>query len=294
MIKLVCNSCDGAYDSLDIRFTKKCDNNCAFCIEKQGLPGFETNVDALVKSTIDSGIKNILILGGEPFLEPSKLLEYVSRIRDYADKIYITTALPNTFNTNPYLINNIIQKIDGLNVSLQSVDQDTNNQILRSSKPYNRLSVLEGLNHIYSDKIRVSLNLVKGGIDDKYRLQYSLTMLNKIGTKSVKLNELQGAEDLYVSFESIIGCKLASPYAHGCQTEIDVRLFGLGNFDMKVIVKRSCFMVNHKLSPSWSDLVKLASKLIWEKQNKFKVLYENGRLCNSWVKLNLIEHVDKE
>lgn len=32
-----CNSCDGAYDSLDVRFTKACDNDCAFCIERNGI-----------------------------------------------------------------------------------------------------------------------------------------------------------------------------------------------------------------------------------------------------------------
>lgn len=36
-MKLIQNSCDGAFSSLDVRFTKRCDNNCEFCIEKLGI-----------------------------------------------------------------------------------------------------------------------------------------------------------------------------------------------------------------------------------------------------------------
>lgn len=72
------NSCDGYYSSLDVRFTKVCDNHCDFCIEKDGLKSLgRTNVDNLIQSTIDSSIKDILILGGEPFLQPKKLLRYI-------------------------------------------------------------------------------------------------------------------------------------------------------------------------------------------------------------------------
>lgn len=67
-----CNSCDGAYDSLDVRFTKACDNDCAFCIERNGINSLGlTNVEKMIDSTIKSGINSVLILGGEPF--PKKI-----------------------------------------------------------------------------------------------------------------------------------------------------------------------------------------------------------------------------
>lgn len=79
MFKKKINSCDGIYnDSLDVRFTKMCDNNCAFCIERGGIDSFgKTNVKKLIKETIISGKKNILILGGEPLLNIEDTLEYV-------------------------------------------------------------------------------------------------------------------------------------------------------------------------------------------------------------------------
>lgn len=29
------NCCDGIYNSIDVHFTRLCDNNCGFCIDKQ-------------------------------------------------------------------------------------------------------------------------------------------------------------------------------------------------------------------------------------------------------------------
>lgn len=55
------NSCDGIYkDSLDVRFTRICDNRCPFCIERNGIEGKETNVGRLIQSTIESEKKKFL------------------------------------------------------------------------------------------------------------------------------------------------------------------------------------------------------------------------------------------
>jgi organic radical activating enzyme len=85
------NSCDGKYSSIDVRFTKKCDNDCSFCIEKGGLDSLgKPNVDELIKSTISSNLKDVLVLGGEPFLYPEELLKYIKGIREHATDIYIS------------------------------------------------------------------------------------------------------------------------------------------------------------------------------------------------------------
>lgn len=65
-MKLYCNSCDGIYhEFLDVRFGRQCDNNCSFCIEKAGVDDKGIDVDKLIKSTLESGKKGVLILGGE-------------------------------------------------------------------------------------------------------------------------------------------------------------------------------------------------------------------------------------
>lgn len=163
------NSCDGIWnDSLDVRFTKKCDNNCSFCIEKTGIDSLgDTNIPEIIKNTKKSGKKNILILGGEPFTSPTLLLQYIKGIRDCVQNIYITTSLPKTIDTSNSLIKEILNLIDGLNVSLQHYDWNINNYVLRASSKHNRIEILKNLNEIIADRIRVSINLVNGNIDTK-------------------------------------------------------------------------------------------------------------------------------
>jgi len=278
------NSCDGKYTSLDVRFTKKCDNDCSFCIEKAGLDSLgKTNVNKLIKSTIDSEIKDVLILGGEPFLYVDDLLKYVNGIRKYVDDIYITTALPNTFIKNKETINKIINLIDGLNISIQSTDWEENNKILVASSNHNRLNILKDLNKLYSDKIRTSINLVKNGIDTKRKLIKTLKDLEKYGCKYIKINELQ-SDPSYISFEKIMNKKYLSPYAFGCNKHIKIK-----NINSKLLLKRSCFLVEDKNNASIADVIKIVfKKYIYDKyfpsKNIFKVLYENGELKNKWMK----------
>lgn len=234
-----CNSCDGVYDSLDVRFTKTCDNNCAFCIERNGINSLGlTNVEKMIDSTIKSGIKSILILGGEPFLQPSKLLEYVQGIRKHVDTIYITTSLPDAINKEFDTFLQIFDLIDGLNVSVHSTDWKKNNEVFKAASNHNRLELLKKLHDVefannkaelnrtgdynrVSFKIRVSITLSKGTIDSLDALINTLNYLYyPVGCKNVKINELQHCSDLFISLENICGIKLPSPYSHGCQTNL--------------------------------------------------------------------------
>ena len=276
------NACDGIYNSLDIRFTKKCDNNCLFCIEKNGV-NFkeETSVKTLVNNTIKTGIKNILILGGEPLLNIKKVLEYVKGIRDYAETIYITTSLPNTINDNMNTMIEILSLIDGLNVSIQHHDYKVNNDILQATSKHNRISLLSKIikNTDKPESIRVSINLVKGSIDTKKELYTTLDVLKNIGCKSIKINELQHTPDSYVSFEDITGIKLKSAYSNGCQTKVNL-IEGV-----HTIVKRSCFLVEDSKQASFKDLIKIVLRaLFFKPRNMFRVMYEDGTIQKSWIK----------
>lgn len=294
MINWKCNSCDGIYESLDIRFTKACDNNCSFCIEKSGISSLgKTDVAALAKSVFDSGFKNILIVGGEPLLDLQKLYQFVHLVRSYTnvEKIYITSSLPISVDTNldtKNLLIDIIGLIDGLNVSLQHYDPRINNVVLHASSKHNRLATLSMLTHInpeVRDKIRVNLNLVQGYIDNKIEVLKAIRLLsNEYHVKTIKLNELQNS-DKYVSFENIFpDCKLLSPYAHGCQTDITHYFSSLSLMqDIQILLKRSCFLVEPSKTATFSDLVKVVGKRIKNEKHKFGVLYENGKLESHWL-----------
>jgi molybdenum cofactor biosynthesis enzyme MoaA len=275
MIQLI-NSCDKIYDSLDVRFTKNCDNNCDFCIEKKGIDAFNQNVNEMIDSTIKSGIKNVLIVGGEPFLYPEKLFKYISAIRGHVNSIYLTTSLPKTVFIKDEYVFNSINMLDGLNVSIQHYNWIENNNILNSSSKHNRINILKELLQNFSSKIRVSINLTKNGIDSKEKLLECLTLFKKIGVKNVKINEIQNNSEIYVSYEKIMNIKLKNPYSNGCQTKDSI-------FGLNITIKRSCFIVENSLSFNFKDLLKMIYKrFFYKSNNKFKVLYENGLITNKW------------
>lgn len=278
----IINSCDGKFSgSMDIRFTKICDNACSFCIERPGLEGMKTDVDAMIQSTIASGKKSVLILGGEPLLMIDKVLTYVKGIRNHVDEIFITTSLPRTISKKMDVFLEIADLVDGINVSLQHYDWKRNNEILVARNKFNRIAMLtQMLTHEQvARKVRVSINLVKGGIDNRAELMTFLGVLLSIGCQHVKINELQHSPETYVSYESIMGEKMKSPYAHGCQ--FDVPLFE----NMRVTLKRSCFLVEPSLEATVMDMAKIMKRRYIDKphSNGNAVMYEDGRVMSGWV-----------
>lgn len=289
MIKLKVNACDGIYDSLDVRFTKACDNRCSFCIEKEGLQSLgNTDVDKLIKSTLESNKKDILILGGEPLLTPELVLKYIKGIRESVDTIYLTTSLPKSVisGDDNFAFKKIIKLLDGINISIHHHLDEINNSVLDSTNPYNRIEFLDKMLKWdeFAKKARICCNLVSGYIDSKESIDSFVSYMSLIGVRHIKLNELQNVDaDTYISFEDVYKIKMKSPFAHGCQTDVsDI----FKQFNMKITLKRSCFC-NKDISISKAtlgDLLKCVYKRINTKSSgsNLKVLYENGDIYDSW------------
>lgn len=282
------NSCDGIYNtSLDVRFTKACDNNCSFCIEKGGVDSKapRPDVPTLIRETKASGKSTVLILGGEPFLYPKELQRYVLGIRFFVKEIYVTTSLPETMLTHPSEVQAILSVIDGLNVSVHHFNSIANNAVLKASSKIDRLGYLEELCRMpsISKKIRVSINLTKDGIGSKALLLKYLQKMHDIGVQHVKIQELQSVpQEDYVNFEDLWGIKLPAPYSMGCQTDISNLFEGLHG--LRVTLKRSCLFVAPSLERriSLGELLKYAARLLFPPTACAKVLYEDGELSNGW------------
>lgn len=293
-MKLYCNSCDGIYhEFLDVRFGRQCDNNCSFCIEKTGVDDKGINVDNLIKSTLESGKKGVLILGGEPLLVFEKVAEYIKGIKEHIKFIYLTTSLPKTIDLNNEYIKYIFDNLTGLNISLQHYDYEKNNEILNASSKHNRIELLSEMTQKYGDIIRVSINLVRNGIDTKDELINFLKTMQSINVKHVKINELQtDDENLFVSFEDMCGVNMKSPFANGCQTDESdlVRKYIYSDSKLKITLKRSCFNTAPRKfmieKTTFSDLVKsILKKCLNKKFPEYKgdVLYEDGTLTYKWL-----------
>jgi len=285
-MKLLRNSCDGIYSSLDVRFTSSCDNRCSFCIEKNGIdPLASAPVEEMISATLASGIKDVLILGGEPMLFPDRVLAYVKGIRSKVDHIWLTTSVPSTVWTHTKTWNEIISLLDGLNVSVQDATSEENNNFkFVAQRPHNRLEALELLTENHADKIRVSIFLSKANISTPEQLDNSLMALAMHGVKHVKLSELQSCPELYVSYEKMMGVKLPAAFAFGCFTDLK----SLGKkYGMKIQLKRSCFMVEPSQTANMFDMIKAIVRPYLQRYSPthtFRVLYENARLATKWEK----------
>lgn len=271
------NSCDGIYkDSLDVRFTKACDNRCEFCIERKGITGKPQNVPKMIEATKLSGKTDILILGGEPMLNPTALLEYVTGIKPFVKNIYITTSLPIAIQQDYATFEQIMDNITCLNVSLQHYDWKINNEVLHATSKFNRIKLLEKICTKYADKVRVSINLVRGYIDTRKKLDEFLTTMEKIGVKHTKINELQHEPDLYVAFKDLYNLKLPVPYVYGCQGDIELP------YNMRITLKRACFCVQ----PQHIVATKEEAKKFLQHTRPdlgYTVLYEDGSLSKGWI-----------
>lgn len=269
------NTCDGYYNAMDVHFTYICDNACDFCIDKMFVKkGYKTNVKKMIESSKKEKPEIMLILGGEPFIFPDLLYEFIINIRYYVKELYITTTLPIIFKKNIEETYKIIDMIDGLNISIQSLDWKENNNILNAKYKYNRIEIMEKLIKKYPEKIRINLNLVKNGIDNKNKLELILDSLNEMELKKVKINELQHTSENYISYEKIMNIKMPSPYAHGCQTILNYK-------NMEVLIKRACFITENNLKATWKDLLKILFQF-FKKRKKYRVLWENGKVTNNW------------
>jgi len=282
------NYCDGATNScLDVRLTSHCDNSCSFCIAEEDMRNHRKfDIDKMIEGTKKTQRTSVSIIGGEPLLFLNKLLLYIDRVKKeipIVKEFYVTTALPITIERQFDKFEKLMEDITVLNVSIQSLDNDLNNKILQAKKNFNRLELLERLlsREEWKSKIRVHLNLSRGGIDNFESLNQALYALKEMGAVDVKLNELMNAPDDYVSFEEITGMQLPSPYANGCSTRMSDYFPGL-----EFTLKRSCFIVEPSRDATAKDIMKLSAKEQREELQMGeleRVLYEDGELSTHWL-----------
>ena len=285
MISLKCNCCDGKYNSFDVHFTSACDNKCKHCIDLKynGLGINKPDVKAITNTIINncSGIDDVLFLGGEPCLFLEELLECVNILREKTNlKLYVTTSVPKTCYDKKELFFELIEKLDGINLSVQSHDESKADLIRCVKSSYDRQAFYKSLPH--KEKIRINLNIVKPFLYEKHDIIHCLYHYNQMGFTDIKLSEIQHGKEYFVSFENIFGITLKSPFSHGCQTVVDMTPW-VPDWNGRLLLKRSCFLCEETLKASLSDLVKSACRVLVKPNNKYAVIYENGLLNKGWL-----------
>lgn len=279
------NCCDGIYNSFDVHFTSVCDNKCAHCIDAKykGLNINKPDIKAIAKTVIDNkqGYDDVLFLGGEPCLYLQELINCIKIIKTNTDlEIFITTAVPKICNDRFDLFIELIELVDGINLSVQHYKEDIADEIRKVPSKYDRQAFYNCLPH--KEKIRINLNVVKPYLYTKEDIINCLVYYDKMEFSSIKLSEIQHGKEYFVSFEETFNITLGSPYFSGCQKYLNMDEI-TPNFKTSVLLKRSCFMCEETLSASFMDGLKVTYKAIAPNvKNKYGVIYENGCLTKGW------------
>lgn len=279
------NCCDGIYNSFDVHFTSACDNKCEHCIDKKynGLNICIPDINAIAKTAIEhkDGYDDILFLGGEPCLYLQELINCIKTIKASTElKIFVTTSVPKICYDKRDLFIELLELVDGINLSVQHYNEEIADEIRKVKSKFDRQKFYNGLP--YKEKIRINLNIVKPFLYTKEDLINCLIYYDKMGFNSIKLSEIQHGKENYVSFEETFGIKLKSPFYGGCQTYLDISYI-IPNFKTPLLLKRSCFMCEETLKASFLDGIKVLYKTINKNiNNKYGVIYENGKLEKGW------------
>jgi organic radical activating enzyme len=284
-MKLKCNCCDGLYNSIDVHFTSACDNKCAHCIDThfQGLGISKPDVQKIAATIIShqDGMDDVLFLGGEPCLYLDALLECVRILKQETKlKLYVTTSVPRECFDKRATFEELINELDGINLSVQHYYELAADAIRQTNSTYNRQEFYNRLP--YKNKIRINLNLVKPWLDTRSEIVTCLLHYDTMGFNSIKISEIQHGESVYVSFEKLFDIPMKSAYAHGCQTYLNMDDI-LPGFKTPVLLKRSCFLCEDSLECTLSDGVKAIAKLIKPSHNNYGVVYEDGTFTRGWV-----------
>lgn len=284
-MKLKCNCCDGIYKSYDVHFTSACDNKCAHCVDVcfKGFGINKPDVSAIVDTIASKqdGFDDVLFLGGEPCLYLNELILCVRQLRKKTKlKLYVTTSVPKICYDQEEDFFDLINELDGINLSVQHYQEDVADQIRRTVSQYDRQEFYASLPH--KEKIRININIVKPFLSTKEDISACLRHYDAMGFNSIKLSEIQHGKEVYVSFADTFGIKMKSAYANGCQSYLDMEKI-LPGFKTPVLLKRSCFLCEDSLKASFDDGVKMVAKAFAPSKNKYGVVYEDGRLTKGWV-----------
>lgn len=285
------NCCDGIYNSYDIHFTNFCDNKCSFCVDKNaivknsGVPDWRKMADAVINN--QDGFDDVLVLGGEPCLFLEELNLFVDAIKAETKlKVFVTTAVPKTCFDKKDLFYTILEKLDGINLSVQHHDEKVADKIRGTVSEYDRQSFYAGLP--YKHKIRININIVSGALGTRMKLIRCLRHYGEMGFREIKLSEIQHDTNSFISFEDMFNVKLPSPYSGGCQSYLNTKdIMGI-YLSTPVLLKRSCFICESTLTASLLDGVKLLSRVATKRpiidNTNFGVVYEDGTIASGWLK----------
>lgn len=275
------NLCGGNYkDWLEVMLLPECNAACPWCVEKHGYhPEDRADFDTMLNAILASGKKNILILGGEPTLEPTLPMLLYNLVKHFGKNVYVTT---NGSLLNAELAHRL-WNLTGINISVHDFDLDGNAKITGLNLSEHDLSQAISTFKSHGVQVRFNCNCIQGHIDSREKIIKYVYWARQMGADSVRFSELKFEEESFVDlslvFHKAYGLS-GDPYLNGCST--DAVLCG-----MPVNFRQMCGLQT-KLRPVPCNPQQDVEKT---------VLYYDGLLYDGWQVLKTYEDeivTDKE
>ena len=270
------NFCGGNFkDWLEVNLLERCNANCEWCIEKKGYhPKHHATVDEIATAAINSGKKNIALLGGEPLLykDIQKLIRF---LRKAGKNVTVTTN--GYLLTEEYVYANL-QGLSNINISIHHWQMQKNEEITKVF--IDAFELKKSIGHLKKSlgvSVRMNCNLISGYIDCKKTIYQYIDWAKYIGADKVRFAELKDAEESFVDLTDIFGTEYGingDPFLYGCNSDCHI-------LDMPVNFRQMCGLQTNK-----------RPRPINPKQEKKQVLYYDGKIYDGWqimkeIKMNV-------
>jgi len=163
-----------------IHITQKCNFNCDYCYNKKNLNrGTELTTDqwfTIIDRLCESGIKYFILTGGEPYLR--KDLLSISKYIKEKNKILHILSNGSLIGPENYTV---LQYVDEIIISLDSIDKHVNETNRSNSKHYNVVNNISNIPKKYMNKISIRCVITKNNINDLQKMKQFVK--NNLGYK---------------------------------------------------------------------------------------------------------------
>ncbi|MDO5714984.1 MAG: GTP 3',8-cyclase MoaA [Tissierellia bacterium] len=179
-------------DYLRISVTDRCNLRCQYCMPEEGIQLLKhkevlsyEDILKIVHLFVQLGITKIKITGGEPLVRKN-IFSLVRKLKEIPE---IETV---TMTTNGILLKNHLEEVvssglDGLNISLDTLDEKKYATLTRGGQLHDVLKSLEYLLDSNFKNIKINTVLIRGFNDDEILSLARLTQHNPIQLRFIEL-----------------------------------------------------------------------------------------------------------
>lgn len=213
------NFCSGScyQDWLEVNLLSDCNGRCSWCINKNSfMPTKEVSINTICKAAIDSGKKNVILLGGEPTLH-KHLHKIIDILTSHNLNVYLTTN--GSLLTRKYCKENL-QGLKGINISVHHYSPYINSIITGLLLDYKVLQSSIQQLQLQNTSVRLNCNIIYGKIDTVISIQHYIRFAKEMNVFEVRFAELKNDTNNFVGLETIFGKGVyglnEDPFTQGC------------------------------------------------------------------------------